>query len=102
VPPGLSLQPAAGAAVLSNRPWGISTDLMENPWRAHKQICLASGSVPANWKNPKVGHAIGLATLRRDGFTSLDAHKQPGTVITRPLTMPGNSLFVNAEVAKEG
>lgn len=53
-------------------------------------------------KNPKVGHAIGLATLRRDGFVSLNGGEQPATVITRPLTMPGRSLFVNAEVADGG
>ena len=48
------------------------------------------------------GHAIGLATLRRDGFVSLNAGTTPGSVTTRPLTVPGTSLLVNAEVAEEG
>jgi hypothetical protein len=53
-------------------------------------------------KNPGVGHAIGLATLRRDGFVSLNAGEQVGQVMTRPLTVPGVSLFINAEVAEGG
>jgi len=51
---------------------------------------------------PRVGHAVGLATLRRDGFASLNAQDTPGTVVTRPLTFPGTSLFVNAEVGEGG
>jgi hypothetical protein len=44
------------------------------------------------------GHAsTGLATLRRDGFASLDADAQGGTVTTRPVTFTGKHLFVNAE-----
>ena len=45
---------------------------------------------------------IGLAKLRRDGFVSLNAEEQPGTVTTRPMTFSGNKLFVNAEIAKGG
>jgi hypothetical protein len=36
--------------------------------------------------------ATGLATLRRDGFTSLDG---PGSVLTRPVRFSGRKLFVN-------
>ena len=46
--------------------------------------------------------AIGLATLRRDGFVSLNAGDKPGTVLTRPLTWKGRNLLVNAEVAPGG
>ena len=45
---------------------------------------------------------LGLARFRRDGFASLDASDVPGTVITRPLTFPGQRLFVNADVADGG
>ncbi|MEX0727115.1 MAG: hypothetical protein WD065_12640 [Planctomycetaceae bacterium] len=45
---------------------------------------------------------IGLATLRRDGFVSLDAGDTPGVVVTRPLTYSGSKLFVNAQVAEGG
>src|SRR5262245_47742892 len=43
----------------------------------------------------------GLATLRRDGFASLDAGDQEGTLTTRPITFDGKRLFVNA-AAKQG
>ena len=45
---------------------------------------------------------IGLATLRRDGFVSLDAGAKPGKVVTRPLTFKGRSLRVNAQIAADG
>ena len=40
----------------------------------------------------------GLATLRRDGFASLDADQTEGTLTTRPLRFQGHYLFVNAGV----
>ena len=39
----------------------------------------------------------GLATMRRDGFASLDAEEEPGTLITRPVEFTGKYLFVNVE-----
>ena len=39
----------------------------------------------------------GLATLRRDGFASLDAGTQPGTLVTRPVVFQGRHLFVNLD-----
>jgi len=51
---------------------------------------------------PEFKHAVGLATLRRDGFVSLNGGDQPGQVLTRPLTVPGAALFVNAEVNPGG
>ena len=52
------------------------------------------------------GGATGLATLRRDGFASMDADAEPGTLTTRPVKWrPGSTnipfgkyLFVNANV----
>lgn len=41
-------------------------------------------------------NAIGLATLRRDGFASLNAGASTGHVTTRPVTFGGKHLFVNA------
>jgi hypothetical protein len=40
----------------------------------------------------------GLATLRRDGFASMDADKTGGELMTRPVTFKGKYLFVNADV----
>ena len=42
----------------------------------------------------------GLATLRRDGFASLDAGENGGTVTTRPVRFSGKHCFVNVAVAK--
>ena len=45
---------------------------------------------------------IGLATLRRDGFVSLNGDDKPGTVVTRPLTFEPGTLYVNAQIADGG
>ena len=42
----------------------------------------------------------GLATLRRDGFASMEARKKPGTLTTRPIRFRGRHLFVNADARK--
>ncbi|HSW47188.1 MAG TPA: hypothetical protein VLM89_16615 [Phycisphaerae bacterium] len=39
----------------------------------------------------------GLAVLRRDGFTSMDADDAPGTLTTRPVTFKGKHLYVNVD-----
>jgi len=45
--------------------------------------------------------STGLAVLRRDGFASLDAGPQGGTLTTRIVRFAGKHLFVNAD-ADEG
>lgn len=46
---------------------------------------------------------VGLATLRLDGFASLQATGDaPGTVTTRPLQIKGDDLFVNADCGADG
>jgi hypothetical protein len=56
--------------------------------------------------------STGLATLRRDGFVSMDADEDsravraqralpPGTLVTRPIVFNGRFLFVNANIAGE-
>jgi hypothetical protein len=49
---------------------------------------------------PGVG-SIGMATLRRDGFASMDAGDAEGTLTTRTVRFNGERLFVNAD-AKGG
>lgn len=39
----------------------------------------------------------GLATLRRDGFASMDAPDEGGVLTTRPVTFQGKHLFVNVD-----
>jgi len=53
-------------------------------------------------RNETRRYDFGLAKLRRDGFVSLDAGEQPGTVLTRPLSFAGKRLFVNADVRESG
>jgi hypothetical protein len=40
-------------------------------------------------------NCIGLSTLRRDGFASLEAGASTGQITTRPVTFSGSRLFVN-------
>jgi hypothetical protein len=44
----------------------------------------------------RMGHAIGLATMRLDGFVSMDGYDPTGTVTTKPLTSDGDRLVLNA------
>jgi hypothetical protein len=39
----------------------------------------------------------GMATLRRDGFASMDAREPEGTLTTRPVRFDGKFLFVNVD-----
>jgi hypothetical protein len=41
--------------------------------------------------------STGVAFLRRDGFVSLDADSQGGTLTTRPVRFSGQYLFVNVD-----
>jgi hypothetical protein len=56
----------------------------------------------AGWNGPhddpqnRTG-AIGLATLRKEGFISQHAPKSGGVVCTRALRWPGGDLFINAD-----
>ena len=43
--------------------------------------------------------AICLAVLRRDGFVSLDADADGGTLTTEPFALPGGALRLNADAA---
>jgi len=59
--------------------------------------------VSARAQDPALSHgngSTGLAILRRDGFASMDAGSQGGTLTTRPLTFKGKHLFVNVDGPK--
>ncbi len=58
--------------------------------------CGYSGLAPDGSRGMYTGASVGLATLRRDGFASLDAGAKGGTLTTRPVTFTGKHLFVNA------
>lgn len=54
-----------------------------------------SGVAPSGKQGMYTGCSIGLATLRRDGFASMDAGDKPATLTTRPIKFQGDNLFVN-------
>jgi hypothetical protein len=59
------------------------------------------GSEALYEKGDKARFAIGLATVREDGFVSVDAGKiHPGELVTRLFTFEGEGLYVNMEAAK--
>ena len=49
--------------------------------------------------SPAESAFTGLATLRRDGFASMDADARGGILITRPVRFSGKYLFVNVNCA---
>ena len=44
--------------------------------------------------------AVCLAVLRRDGFVSLDAGATSGHIVTQPLTVSADALYLNVSAAK--
>jgi hypothetical protein len=56
-----------------------------------------SGIAPSGKRGMYSGASIGLATLRRDGFASMDAGEKPATLTTRPIKFSGEHLFVNLD-----
>jgi hypothetical protein len=58
-----------------------------------------SDSERADWLEDTHG-AMCLATLRRDGFVSLDAGKKGGYVLTKPMMLTGSSLFLNLDAPR--
>jgi len=51
----------------------------------------------SRWQNDC---STGMATLRRDGFASMDAGQEEGTLTTRPVRFRGNHLMVNVDAAQ--
>ncbi|MCH2183226.1 MAG: FG-GAP-like repeat-containing protein [Mariniblastus sp.] len=51
--------------------------------------------------NPYMG-AVCLGVLRRDGFISVDAPHQEGTLVTQPFYVRGKTLHVNIDVQAKG
>ena len=45
--------------------------------------------------------STGLAKLRRDGFVSMNAGKEEGTLTTEPISFDGKYMFVNSDVSSK-
>jgi hypothetical protein len=58
---------------------------------------VGSGSEPGYDDYYPDKGAVCLAVLRRDGFVSLDAGSEPGTLLTRTIILAGPSLHVNVD-----
>lgn len=58
-----------------------------------------SGEAPSG-PDMYAGCATGVASLRRDGFASMEASNEGGSLTTRTLTFSGNHLFVNVDAPR--
>lgn len=52
------------------------------------------------WSGMYADAATGLATLRRDGFASMEAGAETGTLTTRTVKFAGKHLFVNLDAPR--
>jgi hypothetical protein len=81
-----------GAVILHNGPIVAGDELL---------FYFNGFSYDADPPCPKGSRTIGLAKLRRDGFSGLhaasDAGERLGTLTTRPLRLSGHHLYVNVE-----
>ena len=50
----------------------------------------------------RMGYAIGLASMRSDGFASIQAYESEGTLTTRAMIFRGDRLVVNARAPETG
>ena len=57
---------------------------------------LTGKNIYESWTGMYAKASTGLATLRRDGFASMEGDRDGGSLTTRPLRFSGKHLFVNA------
>ncbi|GMU19936.1 MAG: hypothetical protein AMXMBFR13_00390 [Phycisphaerae bacterium] len=75
----------------------------QHPLVVDGRIHLYYGGIDAGHAGREPWHgAIGLATLRKDGFVSLDAGAEAGTVTTKPLAGLKGTLRLNYRAAAGG
>jgi len=97
-----SRSPVTGVDPFDPRvPWDHANNSasMLGPIRVGDELWIYySGRTTDHRSRPHVG-AIGLGTLRLDGFFSVDAGPQPGTLVTKPLQLAHADLHVNADAS---
>ncbi|MCA9027087.1 MAG: hypothetical protein KDA86_17900 [Planctomycetaceae bacterium] len=97
-----SRSPETGVDPFDSRvPWDYANNSasMLGPLRVGDELWMYySGRSTDHRSRPHVG-AIGLGTLRLDGFFSLDAGANTGTLTTKPLQLANDTLRVNANAA---
>ena len=89
------LLPPSAPVVRNDELWFYYTGLK---WRSTFEYV---GKYPDGEHEPihgrdRDGGGICLAILRRDGFISLDAGHEEGHLVSKPFTLPGGKLYVNA------
>ena len=64
-----------------------------------KEMWFAYGGFPIRHDTQETDwiSAIGIATLRTDGFAAWEAGAETGELVTQPFVCNGNKLFVNAD-----
>ncbi len=79
--------------------WGNSQTAAQSPLIVGDRLYFyvaGRGGLPLEGNTYQdAGGSTGLAFLRRDGFASIDAGPNAGTLITRPVKFSGKHLFVN-------
>ena len=85
--PGPSGQWDCGSIYTANRPIVVGDEI----WLYY------TGKDQGHYSRPDVVGSIGLARWRLDGFVSINANADTGTLTTRPVTFTGNRLNINAE-----
>lgn len=68
--------------------------------KLHFYYSGASGITPDGQRTLYAGGCQNLATLRRDGFVSLESWGRTGRIVTRPVVFEGAHLFVNADASR--
>ncbi|MSR59092.1 MAG: hypothetical protein EXS05_15850 [Planctomycetaceae bacterium] len=80
--------------------WGSIVSTYHPPLVVDDEIRIYyTGINGRNWHNyhkDASDHAVGLATLRLDGFVSVNAGDEPGSLTTKPVVFLGDTLVVNA------
>ena len=80
------LRPASGCVIVRDR--------------LHFYYSGFSGITPSGVRDLYAGGSTHVASIRRDGFVSMDAGERTGELVTRPLSFAGRHLFVNVEAPK--
>ncbi|MCH2118079.1 MAG: hypothetical protein MK161_10325 [Pirellulales bacterium] len=83
-------------------PWDYANNTTSSlgPVRVGDELWIYySGRTSDHKSDPNTGK-IGLGTLRLDGFFSLDAGREEGTLTTRPLQLVNEDLRVNADASQ--
>jgi hypothetical protein len=90
--------PPSAPVVKDDELWFYYTGLKYRANFRYVGIYPNGDTVPIPGRDRDVG-AVCLAVLRRDGFISLDAGEEPGTLLTKPLVLGETTMRVNVDAS---